>query len=216
MKKDVPEFLDWARGLNCGAGQVPAPADAAVLVALSGTDLDSATVLLTHRRPTLRSHGGEVSFPGGRIDPGESPQDAALREAWEEVGVRRHRVELLGQLPGHQVAKNGREVAAFIGWLSHPAEAYPASEQEVARVIHAPIRQLKDPENRFTLTLGKWQGPAFLVEDLVVWGFTAGVLNRMLNDAGWAIPWDPTRRRDYFEVMSRAANDEALFRNGTY
>ena len=205
----VPEFMSFTNDLP---QQLNHPVDAAVLAAISGENLNEASVLLTHRRPTLRSHGGEVSFPGGRIDPGENSAQAAIREAWEETGIRRTHLALLGQLAGHKVAKNGRDVAVHVGWLAHKQHAHAASTNEVARVIHAPIAQLVNPDNRFTLTLGHWQGPAFFVEDFVVWGFTGGVLSRLLDLAGWAQPWDTTRRLEYFDVMSKAANDEALFR----
>ncbi len=184
---------------------------AAVLVAVSGETAADASVLLTHRSPHMRSHAGQIAFPGGRIDPGDiSPVDAALREAWEETGLDRTAVSPLAELGAVPVRRTGRPVHPVLAWWHTPAEVGVASPDETDHVFNAPVAELVDPERRFTVAWGPWRGPAFAVEGYVVWGFTAAVLDGMLRTAGWERPWSRRPARPLREALAESRNGEVL------
>jgi 8-oxo-dGTP pyrophosphatase MutT (NUDIX family) len=165
-----------------------------------GTDTDGAgpDVLLTERAATMRSHPGQVSFPGGALEPDDSgPVDAALREAVEETGLDRHGVEVLGQLPSLFLPPSGYVVTPVLGRWRTPSPVSAVDEAEVARVVRAPLRELLDPANRFVSRHPSgYLGPAFRVQGLYVWGFTAGLLSRLLALADLEQPWDRSRKED--------------------
>lgn len=184
---------------------------AAVLVAVSGETAADASVLLTHRSPHMRSHAGQIAFPGGRIDPGDAgPVDAALREAWEETGLDRTAVSPLAELGAVPVRRTGRPVHPVLAWWHTPAEVGVASPAETDHVFSAPIAELVDPGRRFTVAWGPWRGPAFAVEGYVVWGFTAAVLDGMLRTAGWERPWSQRPARPLRETLAESRNNETL------
>lgn len=191
--------------------------DAAVLVLFSGSPdapgpqpPADARVLLTHRAPTLRNHSGQVSFPGGGVDDTDSgPVEAALREAWEETGLDRDGVDVLAVLPELYIPVSNYSVAPVLGYWREPMEVDVVDPGETARVMTVPVDELLDPANRFLLrhTTG-WTGPAFQHDDLVVWGFTAGILAAMFHSAGWDLDWDTTDIRDLEKTLAASANGE--------
>lgn len=150
---------------------------AAVLVPL--VDGDSG-VLLTRRAAHLNSHAGQVSFPGGQIDPEDaSPEAAALREAWEEIGLRPDQVEILGRLPDH-ITGTGYLVTPVVGRVAAGAVYGPASE-EVDSVFVLPISVIRDPlapkKRRAMVRGGEWR--EFWVwphDSEYIWGATAHML----------------------------------------
>lgn len=150
------------------------------------------SILLTERAHTLRSHPGQVSFPGGRAEPTDRDlADTALREAHEEVGVEPASVEVAGVLPALNLVVSSHDVSPVLGWWPVPGQAWVRDPGEVARVLQVPVTDLVDPANRFRVGhRGGWVGPAFQAEDLVVWGFTALLLDGILRLAGWERPWD--------------------------
>lgn len=179
----------------------PAPVGArrrsAVLVLFGPGPDGEPDVLLTERAHTLRSHPGQVSFPGGTIDPGDDgPVGAALREAEEEVGLEPAGVEVLTVLPSLYLAPSGNAVTPVLGWWPAPVPVGVVDTQEVARVVRAPLSHLLDPGHRFTAVFGPYRGPAFEVSDLFVWGFTATLLDAVLELSGVARPWDTDAVRD--------------------
>jgi len=179
---------------------VPPPAggrDSAVLI-LFGEGPEGPDVLLIERAATLRSHAGQPAFPGGAQDPeDDGPVDAALREAEEEVGLRRETVEVLGVLPALYLPPSGFVVHPVVAWWREPHEVTAVDVAEVAHVVRVPLRDLADPENRFRIThTSGLIGPAFDVKGLVVWGFTAGLLSGLLSLGGWEEPWDQDRLRE--------------------
>ena len=191
--------------------------DAAVLVLFSGsadapgpTPPEDARVLLTHRAPTLRSHSGQVSFPGGGVDPTDSgPVEAALREAWEETGLEASGVDVLAVLPELYIPVSNYSVAPVLGYWREPMEVGVVDAGETSRVMTVPVGELLDPANRFPLRPStRWTGPAFLHDDLVVWGFTAGIIAAMFHSAGWDLDWDTTDIRDLEETLAASANGE--------
>ncbi|WP_310726782.1 CoA pyrophosphatase [Streptomyces sp. N2A] len=154
-------------------------------------------LLLMERAGTLRSHAGQPSFPGGALDPedgdpeGAGPVRAALREAQEETGLDPSGVQVFGVLPRLYIPVSGFVVTPVLGWWRRPSPVGPVDEAETARVFTVPVADLTDPAHRVTTRHPSGHvGPAFLVENALVWGFTAGVIDRILYYAGWEIPWD--------------------------
>lgn len=171
--------LDW-RVDSSGSGR-----PAAVLVLLADGPA-GPEVLLTERAGTLRQHSGQVAFPGGRSDPGDADAAAtALREAEEETGLDPAGVEVLGALPPLLLAHSGHEVTPVIAHWREPAPVGPVDPDEVARVERVPLSELLADDARLTLRgPGGYVGPAFAVRGLLVWGFTAEVLVRVLAFGG--------------------------------
>lgn len=171
--------------------------DSAVLV-LFGPGADGEPdVVLTERAHTLRSHPGQVSFPGGGIDPGDDgPVGAALREAEEEVGLDPVGVEVLASFPPLFLAPSRNAVTPVLAWWPRPVPVGVVDAAEVARVVRVPVAELADPARRFTAVFGPYRGPAFEVSGLFVWGFTAMLLDTVLDLSGVAGPWDAGVERD--------------------
>ncbi len=174
----------------------------AVLILFAGqasADVDLPhDVLLTERAHTLRSHAGQVAFPGGRIDPGDAgPQAAALREAVEETGLDPAGVSILDALPDVYLPVSDYAVTPVIAWWHRPTPVRVVDPGEVARVRRVLVSELVDPANRFMVRHPSgYIGPAFAAGDLLVWGFTAGLLDRLLHLSGWEQDWDRARTRD--------------------
>lgn len=155
-------------------------------------------VLLVRRADTLTSHAGEISFPGGRVDPEDSGVvGAALREAQEETGLDPGGVEVLGTLPAVPLPVSRHVVAPVLGWWDRPTPVRPVDPAESADVLRAPVADLLDPRRRGSVRLETPVGirttPAFALDGHVVWGFTAYVLDRLFDALGWSVPWDPAR-----------------------
>jgi len=164
----------------------------AVLALFGETDPHGPDVLLIQRSAHLRSHAGQPAFPGGGVDPGDDgPVGAALREAVEETGLDPAGVDVLAVLPDLWVPPSANVVTPVLAWWREPSEVSPADVREVASVARVPIADLIDPANRLQIRHPSgWIGPAFRVADMLVWGFTAGVLDRLLDLGGWTRPWD--------------------------
>jgi 8-oxo-dGTP pyrophosphatase MutT (NUDIX family) len=176
----------------------------AAVLALFGEGPDGPDVLLMQRSAHMRSHAGQPAFPGGRIDPtDDGPVGAALRESHEETGLDPAGVEVLGMLPQLWIPPSGNVVTPVVAWWREPSDVSPRSVAEVAAVARVPVSQLVDPANRLTVRhpIGL-ESPAFRVADMLVWGFTAGVLDWLLTLAGWAKPWD----RSVVEPAPRTAS----------
>jgi 8-oxo-dGTP pyrophosphatase MutT (NUDIX family) len=201
---------DWLQPLVRAVGDAGAlrfvppglepPADArrsAVLV-LFGDGVRGPDVLLIERSAHLRSHAGQPAFPGGGIDPTDAgPVEAALREAEEETGLDPSGVDVLAELPELWVPPSGNVVTPVLAWWRTPSDVTPADVHEVASVARVPIADLVDPANRLQIRHPSGMlGPAFEVADMLVWGFTAGVLARLLTLGGWEVPWDADRVAD--------------------
>jgi 8-oxo-dGTP pyrophosphatase MutT (NUDIX family) len=156
------------------------------------------SVLLIERAADLRTHAGQVAFPGGSLDPTDASLDAAaLREAHEEVGLDPASVRIVADLPAIFIPVSGFVVTPVLAWWQRPHAVRPMDTAEVARVELVPIAELTDPLNRFTVTHPSgWLGPAFDAGGLFVWGFTAGLLDRLIEFGGWARPWDESVSRE--------------------
>lgn len=174
--------------------------DSAVLV-LFGPHESGADLLVIERAHTLRSHAGQPAFPGGALDPDDDgPVGAALREAQEEVGLDPASVDVLGVLPALFIPPSGFVVHPVLAWWREPHDVQPVDHGEVASVVRVPVRDLTDPAHRLQVFHPSgWVGPAFDVAGLRVWGFTAGLLDRLLDLAGLEVPWDRSRKEQLDE-----------------
>jgi len=172
------------------------PADsgrpAAVLVLFGAGDGHGPDLLLIRRAAALRKHPGQPAFPGGAIDEADGgPVRAALREAAEETGLDPAGVQVVGVLPELYVWRSDFRVTPVLGWWHSPSPVAPGDPAEIESVRRIPVAELADPANRLMLRYpGGQGGPAFRAGGLLVWGFTAALLDRLLALGGWERPWD--------------------------
>jgi 8-oxo-dGTP pyrophosphatase MutT (NUDIX family) len=204
---DAPAAPGWLRDLARAGQQMPVSVHlrpprrggrASAVLVLFGEGPRGTDVLLTKRSAGLRRHAGQTAFPGGAVDSTDTgPVAAALREAAEETGLDPEGVEVVGVLPELFVARSGFRVIPVLAWWRRPSPVRPADPVEVAAVARVPLTDLTDPANRFTVRHPSGlAGPAFRVAGILVWGFTAGILDRLLALGGWERPWDTSRVAD--------------------
>jgi 8-oxo-dGTP pyrophosphatase MutT (NUDIX family) len=152
---------------------------------------DQPHVVLTVRAHALDRHGGQVSLPGGVVEAGETYEEAALREAREEIGLSPVGLRRLGVLSPIDIPVSGFRLHPVVAAVS-ARPALQAAEGEVARIVEPPLAHLMDTERigwrtmtRETATL---EFPVFLAEGVEIWGATAMVLAEFLSILGWAGP----------------------------
>jgi 8-oxo-dGTP pyrophosphatase MutT (NUDIX family) len=195
-------LLQAADGLDAGdlSRSTPPPEggrESAVLV-LFGEGPDGPDVLLIERSGHSRQHAGQAAFPGGAVEPDDDgPASTALREAAEETGLDPTGVDVLAVLPALWLPPSGFLVVPVLAWWREPSVVGVADPNEVAAVARVPIARLVDPANRFRVQHPSgYIGDAFEVDDLFVWGFTAGLLSRLLEIGGWSEEWNAAVVRD--------------------
>jgi 8-oxo-dGTP pyrophosphatase MutT (NUDIX family) len=197
----VPGWLDTlaARAVRTPVPKILEPPGeggrrAAVLM-LFGEGPSGPDVLLIQRSTRGRRHAGQPAFPGGGIDAGDAgPVEAALREAEEETGLDPAGVTVLGAMAELYIWRSDNRVTPVVGWWHNPSAVHAASPAEVDSVERVPISELVDPANRVMLRyLDRSAGPAFRVRGMLVWGFTAMVLDTVLREGGLELPWDTER-----------------------
>lgn len=208
---DPGEVPHWLRGLVGIASELDSRAftrftppegtetRAAAVLVLFGDDKDGPPgpdVLLMRRaeHPNDR-HSGQMAFPGGGAEEGDGgPVGTALREAEEETGLDPTGVRPVALLPDLWVPVSGFAVTPVLGHWEHPSPVHAVDPRETAAVARVPLADLTDPANRFQVRRedADWQGPAFSVDGMLVWGFTAGLLSALISLAGWEREWDST------------------------
>ncbi len=199
-RADVP---GWVASLAAATVRMDVPAQlrpgqggrAAAVLILFGVGPAGPDVLLVQRAAELRKHAGQTAFPGGAIDDGDGGAvPAALREAAEETRLDPAGVRVVAVLPELYIARSDFRVTPVLGWWHTPAPVAPGDPAEIAAVTRVPVADLADPANRITIMgpAGRL-GPAFRVSGLLVWGFTALLLDRLIALGGWERPWDSDR-----------------------
>jgi 8-oxo-dGTP pyrophosphatase MutT (NUDIX family) len=185
----------------------------AVLV-LFGQGPSGPDLLLTERAHDMRSHPGQVSFPGGSSERGESPEVTALREAEEETGLDPSGIDLFARLPELWLPPSNFVVTPVLGWWRSPGPVHVVDPREVHAVYRVPVEELVEPAHRISVRHPTgWTGPAFLIgegKDLILWGFTAGIIARLFDFVGWSRPWDPARTRELPAHMLRVPGEVAV------
>jgi 8-oxo-dGTP pyrophosphatase MutT (NUDIX family) len=163
----------------------------AVLV-LFGDGPEGPDLLFIQRSDELRLHAGQPAFPGGAIDEGDGgPVGAALREAAEEVGLDLAGVDVVGTLPEVFIERTGFRVVPVLAWWRKPSAVAPVDAGEVAAVERVSVAELADPATRLMLRMPSGRSsPAFRVRGMLIWGFTAALVDRLLALGGWEKPWD--------------------------
>ena len=215
-----PELLRPLTGARSEADAARTGRDAAVLVLFSGPHRDhppggvpeDADLLLTVRAGTLRHHAGQAAFPGGAADPGDTgPVDTALREAREETGIDPVRLHPLATLERMFIPPSGFHVVPVLAYSPDPGPVMVVDESETAVVARVPLRAFINPENRLMVYRysgeRRYAGPAFLLNEMLVWGFTGHVISAMLDVAGWAQEWNTDDVRELDAAMALVADN---------
>jgi 8-oxo-dGTP pyrophosphatase MutT (NUDIX family) len=199
-----PPVPGWLRELADAAGkmeinplaQPPARGGrASAVLVLFGGGPDDPDLLFIQRSADLRLHAGQPAFPGGAIDATDSgPVAAALREAAEEVGVDPDGVDVVGTLPELFIPRTGFRVVPVLAWWRRPCAVAPVDPAEVAAVDRVTVSELTDPASRVMVRgPSGFASPAFGVKGMLIWGFTALLVDRLLALAGWERPWDTAK-----------------------
>ncbi len=197
----------WLTRLAAEVGQMVVPPQArapeqggrpSAVLLLFGETAGGPDLLIVQRGLHLRRHAGQPAFPGGAIEPSDQgPVSAALREAAEEVGVDPAGVEVLAVLPELYIIRSGFRVTTVLAWWRRPTPRVAAADGEIVSAVRARLTDLADPANRLTVRHPSGvAGPAFRVHGMLVWGFTALLVDRLLALGGWEQPWDTGREED--------------------
>jgi len=185
-------FADQAPGADQA---YPAAPDAGPQAHPAATAANRFDLLFIQRSADLRLHAGQPAFPGGAIDAADDgPVAAALREAAEEVGVDPAGVDVVGTLPELFIPRTGFRVVPVLAWWREPCAVAPVDPAEVAAVERVSVSELADPATRVMVRgPGGYLSPAFRVKGMLIWGFTAVLVDRLLALAGWERPWDTAK-----------------------
>jgi 8-oxo-dGTP pyrophosphatase MutT (NUDIX family) len=214
-RRRVPaDVLAAITAANTSATGTGARRDAAVLVLFSGPQdspsgglPDDADLLVTVRASTLRNHAGQAAFPGGASDSGDGgPVFTALREAREETGIDTDRLMPLVVLDRMFIPPSGFHVVPVLAYSPDPGPVAVVDPAETAIVARVPVRAFINPENRLMVyrqqNTSRFAGPAFLLNQMLVWGFTGQVISAILDVAGWAEPWNTDDVRELDAAMA--------------
>jgi 8-oxo-dGTP pyrophosphatase MutT (NUDIX family) len=202
-----PGAPGWLRDLAAAAEVMDVPryarppangGRASAVLVLFGVGPGGPDLLYIQRSAGLRRHPGQPAFPGGKIDDGDaSPVAAALREAEEETGLDPAGVDVLAAAPEFYIPRSGFRVVPVLAWWRVPSAVGPVDFGEVALVERIGLADLANPANRVMIRYPAGNsGPAFRVGQLLIWGFTAMLTDRLLKLGGLERPWNDTEVRD--------------------
>jgi hypothetical protein len=147
---------------------------------------------MIRRAERMRAHAGQPAFPGGAVDESDADaRTAAMREAVEETGLDASGVRVIGQLPDLWLSVSGFVVTPVIAWWERPSQVWAREPDEVESVTRVRVADLIDPANRVSVRHPSgYIGPGFRVNNMLVWGFTGGLIDLILDHSGLARPWD--------------------------
>jgi 8-oxo-dGTP pyrophosphatase MutT (NUDIX family) len=168
-----------------------APGDRLAAVLALVVEGSEPALVFTLRSSDLSRHAGEISFPGGLQDPGESLAETALREAHEELGLDPASLDVVGALPAVHTTVSGILVVPFVGLLKE-LPVFTPSDREIERVLVFPIERLGavEAEVEYELAGGRsWRGWVYEVDGTTVWGATGRMLHQLLEVLRKQAPW---------------------------
>jgi 8-oxo-dGTP pyrophosphatase MutT (NUDIX family) len=204
----IPPDLELIRRSLAGNQRLDEPPEgklAAVALVLAGETADLHICLIRRAEHERDRWSGHIALPGGRVDAGDpSPRAAAIRETWEEVGLRLDHVPCLGSLRTQPVRSAGKvtgmSLSPFVFHLGPTLERLTPTDDEVAEAFWVPLRHLLDPRNAVHRPTPRdgviLQFPAVLYQGHYIWGLTYRVLGMFFEHVDLRIP-DPEARGDY-------------------
>jgi 8-oxo-dGTP pyrophosphatase MutT (NUDIX family) len=188
----APSLQDVLRAaLDPAPAHAPAPGDRLAAVLAPIVERPEPSLIFTVRSDALSRHAGEVSFPGGLVDEGESPVDAARREAFEEIGLDPSLPRIVGSLPPVHTYVSAILVVPFVGLLDSPPDLF-AAEAEIKEIVRVPVARVAGAEERMELPRadgGTWHGWAYPLGGQTVWGATGIILHSLLEILRAEAPW---------------------------
>jgi 8-oxo-dGTP pyrophosphatase MutT (NUDIX family) len=177
--------------LDQAPAHAPAPGDRLAAVLAPVIESPDLSLIFTVRSDALSRHPGEVSFPGGLVDEGESLADAARREAFEEIGLDLSLPRLVGALPAVHTYVSAILVVPFVGLLGSPPDLF-AAEAEIKEIIRVDLARLATTEEPMELLRADgtlWKGWAYPVDDHMIWGATGLMVHSFLEVLRAEAPW---------------------------
>ncbi|HYY07312.1 MAG TPA: CoA pyrophosphatase, partial [Actinomycetota bacterium] len=169
----------------------PAPGDRLAAVLAPLVEAPAPSLIFTVRADALSRHPGEVSFPGGLVDEGETPDEAARREAFEEIGLDPALPRLVGALPAVHTYVSSILVVPFVGLLRDEPDLF-AAEAEIKEIVRVPVGRLAAAEEPMELPRGDgtvWHGWSYPVDGHTIWGATGLMLRSFLEILRAEAPW---------------------------
>jgi 8-oxo-dGTP pyrophosphatase MutT (NUDIX family) len=188
----APSLQDVLRAaLDPAPALAPAPGDRLAAVLAPLVEAPAPSLIFTVRADALSRHPGEVSFPGGLVDEGETPDEAARREAFEEIGLDPALPRLVGALPAVHTYVSSILVVPFVGLLRDEPDLF-AAEAEIKEIVRVPVARLAAAEEPMELPRGDgtvWHGWSYPVDGHTIWGATGLMLRSFLEILRAEAPW---------------------------